>query len=328
LMLMRRLAMGLPVAPIVRAELKQASLHRWPWPDRRMIDIMSYDYRLKGEKTATVVTQRGCPYACTFCSHTDFYRKIEYRDPAHVAAELRELRDRWGYRAVMLYDDETNISGQHFEALCHELKRGEWVWRGFIKSNLFTAEQAKAAARSGAVQLCTGGESMNAEIKRHIQKKSSVDDDTRFVRLCLENDIAPKIFSMLGLAGETEETAQELEDWLIARARDGLRDADVTVYTPYPGTPMWEAFEKTGSYVALGGKHGLRLVHKTDFAGETTHYKGRQGEYISRVETFDPATGKTLMTAEQIVAARDRVDARFRAEVARLSGQADAKMDG
>jgi len=327
LRLLRQLKLGISSSQIVRAMPGRHALHYWPWPDRSLLDIHSYEYLMQGERTATIVTQRGCPYACSFCSHTAYYRKIEYRDHAHVASELRELREKFGYRAVMLYDDEVQISYEHFKSLCAVLGKENWIWRAFIKSNLFTSGQAKLAAQSGAIQLCTGAESASPEIKKHILKKSTVDDDTRFVQLCLDNGIAPKTFTVIGLAGESDDTAGALEDWLLARIADGLIDFDVTVYTPYPGTPMWEAFKKTKQYIAPGGAHGLRLVQDMDFAGETTHYKGRSGEYVSRVETFDPRTGKTLLTAEQIVAWRDRIDRVCREAVARR-GNLTRKGDG
>jgi len=316
LRVLRRLSLGLDIPKIVRAKPGDAALHRWPWPDRRFIDIHSYDYRLKGEKTATVVTQRGCPYQCSFCSHTDFYRRMEYRDVDHVRAELRELREQYGYHAVMLYDDEVQIHDVHYQQLCRALREGEWTWRAFIKSNLFTPSQARLAAESGAAQLCTGGETMNADMKRLILKKSTIDDDTRFVHLCIENGIAPKVFTMVGLPGENRETAMELRDWLLARVEDGLVDFDCTVLTPYPGTPIYDALMRTGEYIA-GPRHGLRLMRRPDFAGATVHYKGRSGEYVAMTETFDPSTGAVLSTSAELVALREEIDRDVRAAVVR-----------
>ena len=314
LRLLRRISLGLDVPKIVRAKPGDATLAHWPWPDRSLIDIRSYDYRLLGEKTATIVSQRGCSYGCDFCSHTQFYRRVEFRDIDHVRAELRELRETYGYRAVMLYDDETNLRRDHFEALCRALHEGGWIWRCFIKSNLFTDEQARMAAESGAVQLCTGAESANAEIKHNIKKKSTIDDDTRFVQLCLKYSIAPKCFSMLGVAGESRDTAYELRDWLLARVEDGLVDFDVTVMTPYPGTELYDALMAAGEYKP-SSRHGLRLVKRPDFAGSTVHYKTRPGAYVAMTETFDPSTGKVLCTSADLVALRDEVDRDVRAAV-------------
>ena len=219
------------------------------------------------------------------------------------------------------YDDEVNINPKHFAALCDVLGADDWTWRAFIKSNLFTPEQAAQAASSGAVQLCTGAESASPEIKKHILKKSTVNDDTRFVRLCLDNGIQPKLFSMLGLAGETRETAWALGEWLTGLVAEGLTDFDITVFTPYPGTPIYDALMKDGVYIAPGGAHGMRLVVTPDFAGSTVHYKGRPGEYQCMVETFDPRSGETLLTAPQIVQLREEIDAAVRAEVTRRAGR-------
>ena len=316
LRLLARIGRGLDAPSIVRAVPNDVALHHWPWAARALVDVESYRYLLNGERAATVVTQRGCSFICSFCSHTEFYRRVDFRDPSHVEAELDELRSRFGYRAVMAYDDETNLNRRHFEALCDVFKRGGWLWRGFIKSNLFDEDQARLAAESGAVQLCTGVESADDAMKRHIAKKSTVDDDTRFVRLCLEHGIAPKCFSIVGLAGESAETAAKLEAWLLARIEEGLVDFDVTINTPYPGTRPFDDLMATGLHVATP-EHGLRLVKRPDFVGSTVHYKTRPGDYVALIETFDPRTGETLLSAAQLVAWRERIDQTCRDAVAK-----------
>ena len=291
----------------------RGNMGQWNWPDRGLVEWESYEYRLKSERAASMVTQGGCPYSCTFCSHGPGYTKIGYRDPDHVAAELRELRSRFGYRAVMLYDDELNIHKDHFASLCRVLREGGWLWRGFIKSNLFTAEQARLAAESGAVQFCTGAESADPAIKKAILKKSTVEDDSRFIELCLKYGIAPKVFTMVGLQGETRESVGRLREWLLGMVKIGLRDFDVTVYTPYPGT---RPFSDPGAF-------GFRLRRPLEYTRETIIYKGKPGEYKSLVDVFDVKSGETLLTAEEIVELRDWVERDVRAAVAAAGASGD-----
>lgn len=293
---------------------RRGKMSHWNWPDRGLVDWESYEYRLNGERSASIVTQGGCPFVCTFCSHGEGYTDVGRRDHDHVRAELREIRSRFGQRAVMIYDDEVNIDGRrvggHFDRLCGVLHSEGFLWRAFAKSNIFDARQARLAAASGAVQLCTGAESADPAVKKAILKKSTVEDDSRFVRLCLENGIAPKVFTMVGLQGETRESAGRLKAWLLEMVGLGLRDFDVTVYTPYPGTRPF----------ADPSQFGFRLRRPLEYTRETIIYKGKPGEYRSLVDIYDPATGKTLLTAEEIVALRDEVERDVRAAVARVGG--------
>lgn len=282
--------------------LRDKTPSKWSWADRALVDWQSYAYKINGERAASIVTQYGCPYVCTFCSHGPGYTRIRYRHMDHVRAELRELRDRFGYKAVMLYDDEVNISKKHFADLCGVLHGEDFRWRAFIKSNLFSEEQAKLAAASGVAEFCTGAESADPDIKKAILKKSTVEHDTNFVRWCVENGIAAKTFTMIGLPGETHESAERTRQWLLSMAKLGgsLFHFDVTVYTPYPGTPLFEEPEK----------HGLKVLKTIDYAEDEVIYKGKPGEYRSYTETAG-------LTAKEIVEWRDRIEADVNAVLGR-----------
>lgn len=270
---------------------------RWSWPDRTLVDHASYDYRMRGLRATSIVTAFGCPYSCTFCSHGPGYTRLRLRAMDHVATELNVIKTL-GYQATMLYDDEVNISQKHFAALCDVLRSSGLKWRAFIKSNLFSEDQAKLAAESGAVELCTGGETMDPDMKKAILKKSTVQDDTDFVRWCMDHGIAAKVFTMVGLPGETRATVATLKRWLLdrvaeaqARGTPELFHNDVTLYSPFPGTPLFGAPEK----------HGLKVLQPIDYAEEDVVYKGRPGEYRSYTETQG-------LTAAELVALRDEVE--------------------
>lgn len=282
--------------------LKDKTPSKWSWPDRNLVDWKSYAYKINGELAASIVTQFGCPYVCTFCSHGPGYTKIRYRHMDHVRAELRELREKFGYKAVMLYDDETNISKKHFAELCTVLREEGFRWRAFIKSNLFSEEQAKLAAASGAAEFCTGAESADPDIKKAILKKSTVEHDSNFVRWCVENKIAAKCFTMVGLPGESNESAQRTLTWLLEMAKLGgdLFHFDVSVYCPFPGTPLFDNPEK----------YGLKVLKQIDYAEDEIIYKGRPGEYRSFTETAG-------LTAAEIVAWRDRIEKEVNASLGR-----------
>lgn len=275
----------------------------WPFADRRLIDHEDYHYYLGGIRAASIVTQYGCPYGCDFCSHGPGYRSLRFRSEDCISAELAHL-DALGYQAVMLYDDEVNVNARHFEMLCRVLGERGFTWRAFIKANLFTEAQAKLAAESGCIALCTGVEAADEVTLKAIGKAATREDNTRFVKLCREAGVAAKCFSMVGLPTQTKQACYELRDWLLEMVAEyGLREYDVTVYTPYPGTPY---FDRPGAF-GLKWRGG----QAPDYAKETVHYKGLPGEYVGRVDT-------SWMRAEDIVAVRDEVDVAVRREVERL----------
>lgn len=123
-------------APIVE------DLDALPWPDRDLVDIKSYSFRVRnrdGEPLPSThtLTQRGCAMSCSFCSGREIqeYRSVRVRSPENIVAELDHLHDRYGYNAFQLYDDEVNLLRDRTLKLCEALSKRDYALRGFIISH-------------------------------------------------------------------------------------------------------------------------------------------------------------------------------------------------
>lgn len=272
---------------------------RWPLPARDLIDLPSYRYELNGERCTSIVSATGCPYACTYCSHWEGYRKLEAKSAKRVAEEIVAIRHAYGYRAVMFYDDEINLRPDFMTEFLPMLRKQDVLWRAFWKSGrtFMKPELFAAMSASGCVQLCTGAESADPGILKAIKKGATLADNTAFVELCVRHRIAPKVFTQVGLPGETPKTIQALRDWLVAMVGRGLRDADVSITTPYEGTPIYDHPEQ----------HAITFDKaQLDFSSKVVNYKGIPGEYSSFVSHPD-------LTPDDLVAARQWVEDEFRA---------------
>jgi radical SAM superfamily enzyme YgiQ (UPF0313 family) len=208
-----------------------------------------------------------------------------------VAEELASLRSDYGIRAVMDYSDEINLRPDFVEEFLPMMKRSGFIWRAFFKNgkNLTRHEVFKAMAEAGCVQLCTGAESANAQILKDIKKGATRENNTDFVRYCTENGIQAKVFTQVGLPGETPETVQELRDWIVNDlAPLGLHEFDTSITNPYEGTPIYENPEK----------------HNISFDKEKVRlglYKGIPGEYVANVS-------HPRLSPAELVAARQWVE--------------------
>lgn len=211
--------------------------------------------------------------------------------------EIRGIKNDYGWRGVMFYDDEINLRPDFMDGFLPMLKEEGVVWRAFFKNgrNLTRPEVFRAAAESGCRALCTGAESADPGILRTIRKGATLEDNTAFVRYCVANGIRPKVFTQVGLPGEDHDTISSLRNWLVAMAGEGLADADVTITTPYEGTPL---YERPGDYPDLKWE-------KPDYSKETVLYKTRPGEYVSHVAT-------SALSRKDLVDGRDWVEREFR----------------
>lgn len=288
--------------------LTNKKLEQTPFPARHLVDVSSYHYTIDGAPALSMIAQLGCPFACAFCGgrESSMLRKIRTRSTESVIEELRHLYTTYGVNGIMFYDDELNVNKQVIElmrAIAAEGKRlgVEWKLRGFVKSELFTDEQAEAMYAAGFRWVLVGFESGSERILDNINKKANRDDNTRAVQIAKRHGLKVKALMSCGHAGESEETIHATRDWLLEVKPD---DFDLTVITTYPGTPYFdhavEINPKIWTYTAPRSGDKLHAI-ETDFNKDESYYKGVPGEYKSFVFT-------DFLTPQRIVEIRDRVE--------------------
>jgi radical SAM superfamily enzyme YgiQ (UPF0313 family) len=271
---------------------------QWPLPARDLINMDSYHYHLDGERCTSIMTSAGCPFVCIYCCHWDGYRRMECKSPMRVQEEIASIRNAYGIRAFMFYDDEINLRPDFMDEFLPALHQAGIIWRAFFKNGpVLTQEPVfEAMAAAGCVQICTGAESADNNILKTVRKGVTVEDNSRFVRLAVKHGMKPKVFTQVGLPGETPETIEALRKWLINMASEGLVDADVTITTPYEGSPI---FDHPGEYDVFFD--ACEITATVD----AVLYKGIPGEYKSYVWHHQ-------LSPDDIVAARQYIEDSFR----------------
>lgn len=269
----------------------------WPFPARDLIDLSSYHYSIKGHRSTSMVTMSGCPFACSYCSHWCGYRKAEGKSPLYVKQEINDIkRIDSSITGIMFYDDEINLRPGFKDEFLLALQESDIVWRAFFKSgrNLLDDKIFEKMYESGCLQLCTGAESADPEILKSLKKGITIEDNTMFVKKCVKFGIEPKVFTQVGLPGETHETVEKLRNWVIRMVDEGLQDLDVSITTPMPGSPIYECPDK---YDICFDKH--------EIDSSLISYKSAPGENVSRVWNSN-------MSRQEIVNARQWIEDEFR----------------
>ena len=272
-------------SPIVYDSVK--NLDSLPFPDREAIDIKRYKYKIDGLEATSVITTRGCPFSCAFCCHWPGYQTVRYRSPKNVVDELQFLMGTYGIERFMFWDDEFNLNRKRTLTLCQAFKPLKIKWRCFIRADLFDATLGKAMKEAGCVEVGCGVESGSQRVLNNIHKGTTVYQNTEARRICKELGIRFKAFTIVGNAGETNETCQETLDWLKKNEPD---DFDVTVNVPFPGSPQWEHPER---YDIIFDKKAIRRSLYS-----TTFYKGPPKSLVAT----------SHLSPEEIVEWRDRIE--------------------
>ncbi len=273
-----------------------------PWPARHLVDVDSYHYTVDGEKALSMVTQLGCPFECGFCGgrFSPMLRRIRTRPAASVIAEMLHIYQKYNIKGMMFYDDELNVNKAVVGLMKDIQATGiDWRLRGFVKAELFTEEQAAAMYSAGFRWLLCGFESAHPRILRNINKKATLEDNTKMLRIAHKHGLKVKALMSIGHPGESEETVLATRDWLITEKPD---DFDCTIITTYPGTPYYDSARRIEEPVYKYEIHGDVLYSENVNSNEGVQcYKGKPGEYRSFVWT-------DFISRERLVEMRDCVE--------------------
>lgn len=292
--------------------LTNTRLNELPFPARHLVDVESYHYQVDGERAISLIAQLGCPFQCGFCGgrNSAMLRRVRTRTTENIVAEMVHLYQAYGVKGFMMYDDELNVNTQMVQLMnaigdAQEALGVEFKLRGFIKSQLFTDEQAQAMYRAGFRWILTGFESGSPRILDNINKRATREENTRCVQIARRYGLKVKALMSMGHPGESPQTIAETKSWLLENAPE---DFDVTIITPYPGSPYHDdAIEQDGSWVYRTKNGDQLFAREVNYFETADYYKGHpDGGYTSYVWT--PA-----LSREAIVLERDRLEREVRA---------------
>lgn len=162
-------------------------------------------------KSAAIITSRGCPFRCTFCSSTVYWgNKYRKRSVANVMDEVEKLYHDHGIRALLFFDDNLTIDRNRCIALSKALisRNRDLIWaaEGTVKLDPEMLEWMK---RAGCYRIDFGVESGSPEVLKNINKAFKVEDARKAFQMCRDAGIRPNAYLMIGSPGETKRTIKE-----------------------------------------------------------------------------------------------------------------------
>ena len=227
-----------------------------PFPARELLPMKLYprvgvphSLSMTSRNYATMITSRGCPARCIFCSSTRFWgNRYRTRSPDNVLDEIGEMINRWGIDEIQFEDD--NMTADRKRA--KEIFRG-MIARGYrIKFNhpngvsLWTLDEelVDLMVEAGCYEMALAYESGCQEVLRQIVKKPvNLEQARKMTRYIRNKKIRTDAFYILGFPGETREQMQETFRF----AREMKTDlAYFFIANPLPGTEMHEIAKSRG----------------------------------------------------------------------------------
>jgi anaerobic magnesium-protoporphyrin IX monomethyl ester cyclase len=212
-----------------------------PWPARESIDLTRY-LRIwrehHGMGSVSLITARGCPYHCRWCSHEVFGKTHRRRKPSSVADELEWLMNRYQPEMAWMADDVFTIHHGWFFQYAAELKRRglKLPFECISRADRLTRQVVETLAEIGCFRVWIGSESGSQRILDAMERGVSAEEVRSAVAMCKSCGIKTGMFLMWGYEGE------ELGDIEATIEHVKRTDPDIfftTVAYPIKGTPYF-----------------------------------------------------------------------------------------
>jgi len=203
-------------------------------------------YRLFGRRMLPIITSRGCPSQCSFCTTSRIFGKgFRARSPKNVVDELEWLRDSHGADAFSFYDDTFTLDKKRALKICEEIKNRKIgiPWDCQTRVSTVSKEMLAKMREANCQQVFFGVESGCQKILDAVNKGTTVEQNTAAIKLAKKAGLFVAVSVMVGYPGETRDMLEQTIDLLRKAEPD---DAYICVATPYPGTELRNLIEDMG----------------------------------------------------------------------------------
>lgn len=221
-----------------------ADLDLLPLPARYLDSSVGLDLELQSE---FIVTTRGCPSSCHFCSSPDFWeRRVRYRSPAAIVEEIRYIRQKFGLIYFSIRDDTFTADRKRALEFCSLLQKQEVniLWNCQSRVTAIDEELVIEMKRSGCECIQLGVESGSPRILRQLGKKITPARIESACALIREVGINLSVYLISNVPGETDDDIRQTIE-LVRRIRPD--DGYVSPLAYYPGTKLFKDAVTAGS---------------------------------------------------------------------------------
>lgn len=196
-----------------------------------------------------VITSRGCPYSCVFCSSSKIWKRWRGRSVENVYEEIQLLLSNYGYKPISFQDSCFNVSVKRLDRMCDLFLENNlaipWSIKGF-RADIVNRELAKKLAKAGLSHVSIGIESANPEVLKTMGKGETIEDIERGIDILTSEGIDVRGQFMIGNPGDTLETTKESIAFAI---ESNLTSAIMGTAVPIPNTQLWNYVQEHGRFL-------------------------------------------------------------------------------
>lgn len=220
----------------------------------------------KKDRYMPVITSRGCPFDCVFCSaHKVWGKKFRARSPENVLKELKFLKSEYGIEEIIFEDDNLTLDVKRaeklFDLMIEEKLDLIWDTPNGVAAFALTAEIIKKMKDSGCYCVNFAIESGNQhDLDKVIKKPLDLKKVPPLINYAKKIGLEVGVFLVIGIPGQTSKS---MKDSFKFAAKLRIYNPFISIATPYPGTELYEICEKNG-YIAEDFDSGRLSIYNAN----------------------------------------------------------------
>jgi len=230
------------------------NLDELPFPARDLFPIKKYqDVGIpsgnvyKRKPFMIMITSRGCPYLCTFCSSPIFWKKFRTRSPENVLDEMEHLVNDFGIREIQFFDDNLTCDRKRakelFKGMIERKINVTWNTPNGIHCEHLDEEMLDLMKESGCFEVTIAIESGDKDILKKIKKPTRHSQIEWAAKEIRKRGMESNGFFIIGFPWETKEQIQRTLDY--AKKID-LDRISISIFNPLPGTALFDECVEKG----------------------------------------------------------------------------------
>ena len=223
---------------------KIRDLDTLPFPNYDDLDLKKYQHE-KGKPVASIITSRGCPFSCRYCSSHSVWGNWRPRSISNVLDEIEWLVSEYGYEVVWIVDDIFTVNKARTKEFCQGiLNRGLHIkWRLGTRVDCVSLEMLELMKAAGCHWIAFGVESGSPTILKNLNKKERIEDVVNAIAWCKKVGIENQFNVLIGAPGETRATIEETRNLIKKTRPTHVTTSNLRVY---PGTALWKQAQDEG----------------------------------------------------------------------------------
>jgi len=265
------------------------NLDNLPYPAYDLVDMEQYlspkkiGYRSFRNRAISMITSRGCPFNCCFCSvHLHMGREFRAHSASYVLNHIQYVVEKFNVKNIFFEDDNLTLDLARFEAICDGLISKKisigWETPNGVRADCLNLNLLKKMKESGCQSVFFGVESGDQQILDNVICKSlDLNRVVDVAKICRDIGLKTGAFYIIGFPGEKKENMQKTVDFALRLKRDFDVGMHLFFATPSFGTRLYDECKAKGyiqenltwnSFAEARQPKGMPLISTEDFTPE------------------------------------------------------------